>query len=633
VTDSPVKPCNATETENSLSEIIFEGDVLSHGMAIGKAEFFQAVERGHSPCPLAIDIDKEKSYIKESIEKLRENINEILAETAVILTEESLEIFDVYRMLVQDVVFERELIKLIESGKSAYEATEEMARMFRRKLRSEPFWQTRLYDMQYLLRQLREFLPENEKKIPTQEFQEVFKKKHPVILIAPYVSPADLLYYYKHRRVVGLVFKDSGATSHAAIVARSLRIPTIGGIYLTQKQCAAGTQVLVNAYSGHVYVHPSSQTLSRLQTKNAYIKSKQDDIPLQSITKDKIKIDLYLNANLDIDLPLLSHPIINGVGLFRTEILFMLPDIAFDFFAQAEEYRKVFDRAGDKPVVFRTVDISDDKDFTIIDERPLPKRRPEPQKDLLKDPIKSSQHLGSGTSLGKTLLNRYELLHTQIRALLRARLHSKNPYGDIHIMIPMISDVVELKVYQRIIESEALRETQKFPSLASQIKIGIMVEVPALIYQIKRFHSLVDFVSIGTNDLFQFFFAANRWNGQGRRSKDMLSPAFLLFIGNIVHQLMHLGIPIHVCGEMASDPLTAMALLGMGVRKLSLAPSAVGNISRMINSLNLGFLYPYMRHFRVEPREFCVTIDHKYRDSIDVRYTLQNFAMEHHVEV
>jgi phosphotransferase system enzyme I (PtsP) len=235
--------------------------------------------------------------------------------------------------------------------------------------------------------------------------------------------------------------------------------------------------------------------------------------------------------------------------------------------------------------------------------------------------------------MGKALLDRHQFLRTQIKALLRARIQSDMPYAPIHIMIPMISDAVELKAYQKIIETEAMQEAKAHPSLMSQIKIGVMIEVPALVYQINRIRNLVDFVSIGTNDLFHFFFATNRWNAQGRRSQDVLSPAFLQFIGNIVYQLMQFNIPVHVCGEMAATPLTAMALLGIGVRKLSISPNAIKPIANMINSLHIGLLLPYTSAFRIESYEFCVTSSAQYENSVDVRHTLQKFAQEYGVIV
>lgn len=635
--------------QSSGEEVCLKGTPLSFGMVFGQALFYHAQPARFCTSHSAFACDLEKQKLKKSMSRLRSKITEMISESAIILTEESLEIFDVYRLLVQDPTFERELLEMVELGRTAFEATECMAQKFRQKIKDDSFWQTRLYDLQYLLRQLRQCLQEVEEEggeltdgaatvSPTRSLETTPAdaadplNPKPVILIAAYISPADLLYYYRYRHVVGLVLRDKGTTSHTAIVARSLRIPTLGGLTIVRKEVPPATPLLVDANEGKLTIRPSRATREQLQRRTV-LPSHSKELPDSTVTKDGVAISLFLNANLETDFALLQQPIIHGIGLFRTEILFMLPEVATDFFAQAEEYRKIFDKAGDKLVIFRTIDMTDDKEAIVFKEDDAIKRLPEAPKNPLKEPISVSKHLVLATPMGKVLLNRHQLLCRQVRALLRARRQSKNPHGLIYIMIPMISDVVELKAYQKIIESEALREAKENRPLISQIKIGMMIEIPSLVYQISRLRSLVDFVSIGTNDLFQFFFATNRWDIQSRRSQDVLAPAFLQFLGSIVHQFMLLDIPIHVCGEMAANPLTAMALLGLGVRRLSIAPSSVGPIARMINSLSLTQLYPYMRMFRVEPYERCIALTRPYGSSTDVRHTLQTFAREQGVEI
>lgn len=609
-------------------EIVVRGEALSFGRATGQAYFYKVPTEQGEYVATASSIEAEKKRMNEALMRLRNNISELLAETALILTEESLEIFDVYRLLVQDAVFERELMQIIESGKTAYDATEVVEKQFRSKMKEDSFWKTRLYDMQYLLRQLRNFLTDHNQKQRNQ-----MNMKYPIIVIASYISPADLLYYYRERQMVGLVLRDGGQTSHTAIVARSLHIPTLGGVSLNKKLVPPSTRLLLDVNEEELYIRPSSATLERLQKRTVIFHKHDDQLPVQAVTKDNIKIDILLNANLTEDLDALSQPLISGVGLFRTEILFMLPDVATDFYAQVEEYKKILNQVGEKSVIFRTIDITGDKEMDVFEEEMSVKKLPAAQKAPLKEPAKFSKYLVLATPMGKILLSKHDFLRTQIRALLRARIQSSRPYDLIYIMIPMVSDAVELKTYQKIIETEAMHEAKRHPSIASQIKIGVMIEVPALVYQVPRFHPLVDFVSIGTNDLFQFFFATNRWDMQSKRTQDVLSPAFLQFLGNIIHQLIQSGIPVHVCGEMAAHPLTAMALLGLGVRKLSVPANSVGAIAQMVNSLSLGLLYPYMRLFRVEPHEFYVSTATQYENSVDVWHTLQTFAHQYNVVV
>ncbi len=614
---------NRNDSKNP-EEIVLEGVSLSYGAVVGRARFYKIPQQEHDVSKTSQDTEEERQKIKAGLRRLRESMSEILAETAIILTEESVEIFDVYRLLVQDPMFEKELLQRVEAGDSAFEATEWVAQKFRRKMRQDTFWKSRLYDLQYLLRRLRHFLSDDPQE---DEPEKAVFNSQPIILIAPYISPADLLHAYRFQHVVGLVLKDASPTSHTSIVARSLHVPTLGSVFLPQSICPFGTHLLIDANASKLYVHPSSETLQRMQKKTIISYRQKESLPIQTVTKDNVKINLFLNANLTSDFDLLQHPVIHGVGLFRTEILLMSPEVATDFYAQVEEYKKIFDLADNKPVIFRTIDMSDDKEAeSFVQEDVAIKQLPESQRAPLKDASNVQRHLILETSMGKILLNRHEFLRTQIRALLRARIGSTHPHNPVYIMVPMIADVVELKAYQKIIESESLRESKHCASIASQIKLGVMVEVPSLVYQIPRFQSLVDFVSIGTNDLFQYFFATNRWAPQTRRSQDVLAPTFLKFIGQIVHQFQQHGIPVHVCGEMATHPITAMALLGLGVRQLSVAPSAVYQIANMISSLPLGLLYPYLRTFRVESFEFSISTQDQYNSSTDVRHTLQQFA-------
>jgi phosphotransferase system enzyme I (PtsP) len=595
-------------------------------MVAGSALFFKIPPTSELLPIGKIDIPSEQDKIKQALQRLKDSTSEIVSEVAVMLTEESLEVFDVYRLLAQDSTFEKELLEIVNSGKTAYEATEVVAQKFRKQMRDNSFWATRLHDMLYLLRQLRIFLQNAEDQKNPQNTE-----RKPIILLASYVSPADLLHHYRYRNVVGLVLKDASHNSHAAIVARSLQIPTIGGIFLSSKICPTAAPLLLDANSETLYIRPAPLTLAHFHRRTVLPSRKTDNLPMQAVTKDHVKIELYINANLDADTKFVNHPIVSGVGLFRTEILFMLPGIATDFYAQVEEYKKVFNKAGSKPVIFRTIDMTNDKESEIFSKNQQDGRITNEQWGHENKVVEYANNLVLATPMSKALLNRHQFLRNQIKALLRARVKSNTPYDPINIMIPMISDAVELKAYQKIIETEALQESKNHPSLMSQVKIGVMIEVPSLAYQISRFHSLVDFVSIGTNDLFHFFFATNRWDASSRRPHDVLAPAFLQFIGSIIHQFVQAGVPVHVCGEMAANPLTAMTLLGLGIRRLSVSPSAVLGVANMINSLAISTLYPYTRSFRFEPYEFCVREITQYENSADVRHTLQKFAKEHSV--
>jgi phosphotransferase system enzyme I (PtsP) len=612
---------------NNDEEIVILGETISYGIAQGKAFFYEATNPLLKSNNQPFSIEEEKNKIMNAIEKLRNNIGELLSKNAMILTEESLEILDIYRLIIEDTMFEQELFKFIESGKTAFEATECIAKKLGKKISVDAFWKTRFYDMQYLLKKLRYFINEEQIEEPS-EFNIT-----PIILIASYLCPADLLYYYQYKRIVGLVLKDKSHTSHTAIVAKSLRIPTLGNIHLTKNLCKNLMRLLIDANSSTLYIKPAQSTISKFQKKIANIKNKDDDFPVQTITKDNIKIELYINANMKEDLDILKHPCLNGVGLFRTEILLMLPNISTDFHTQVEQYKQIFDEAGKKPVIFRTLDVSNDKDAKAFSNSLPAKHLPEIQKDSLKNVTQYSRHLALATQTKEILFSRHDFLKTQIRALLKARTLSIYPNDDINILIPMISEVVELKAYQRIIENEGKYLMTQNPSIMNQVKIGIMLEIPSITYHIDTISEIVDFVAIGTNDLFQFFFATDREGNNSKSYQDVLSPTFLGFIGKLVDQLHSHSIATHVCGEMTADPLMAMALLSLGARKLSVSRSSVLKIAKMINSLPLNLLSLYMMPFRNGPRELYVPAKNQYKNSVYVQDMLQNFAKKYEVAI
>lgn len=619
---------STANTNDNCKEIVMLGNALSYGIAMGQALFYRISDTRGKKVESSFSQEEEKQKMASAIEKLRNSIGELLSETAILLTEESLEIFDIYRLMVQDVIFEQELLSHVEQGKTAFEATECVAQDFKDKMHSNSFWRTRFYDMQYLLLQLRKFIKED---APGQEPQKLNTK--PLILVANYISPADLLQYYRFNKVAGLVLKDNGQTSHTAIVARSLLLPVLGNIQANTYIRNASTTLLIDANANKLYINPSQNTLARLQRKTALLRRSDDDLPQQTVTKDNIHIDLYINANLKEELRIVHTPVVKGVGLFRTEILFMTTDGVMDRLAQVKEYKDILDQAAEKQIVFRTIDMTDDKEAAYFEEQFNRKYIPGVPEASLKDALQYSKHLPLATQMGKILFYRHSFLKTQVQALLQARIQSNRPHDPINIMIPMISDTVELKAYQKIIDAEARYLSMKHPSIASQIKLGVMIEVPAIVYQLDKICPLVDFVSIGTNDLFQFFFAVNRWDASVIASQDVLSPIFLEFMGSIISQLQQFAITTHVCGEMATNPLTAMVLLALGIRKLSISPNAVGRIAKMINSLPLHSLHNYMQTFSIRQYELNISTKNQYKNSTEVRNILQNFIKDHHVDI
>jgi phosphotransferase system enzyme I (PtsP) len=318
------------------------------------------------------------------------------------------------------------------------------------------------------------------------------------------------------------------------------------------------------------------------------------DMPAESL--DGVSVSLLMNAGLTVDLPHLAETGAAGIGLFRTELQFMVSATMPRLAAQVELYGSVLDAAGDLPVIFRTLDIGGDK--------VLP---------YLVGPREENPALGWRAI--RLTLDRPALLRYQLRALLMAA--GGRP---ISVMFPMVADVSELRAARGILERELSRLERLGQPRPSKLRVGTMFEVPALAFQLSALRPYVDFISIGSNDLFQFFFAVDRANPRMADRYDTLAPSMLRFLRQIVQECDASGLPIGLCGEMAGRPLEAMALIGLGLRSISMQPGAIGPIKAMVRSLNVAELGRYM--------DTLLTLPDR-----SLRGKLRNFALDHGVMI
>jgi phosphotransferase system enzyme I (PtsP) len=286
-----------------------------------------------------------------------------------------------------------------------------------------------------------------------------------------------------------------------------------------------------------------------------------------ALTKDSVEIGLLMNAGLLVDLPQLAASGAAGIGLFRTELQFMVAST----FPRAEQqerlYRSVIEAAGNKPVTFRTLDIGGDK--------VLPYFRTMGQEE----------NPALGWRAIRLTLDRPGLLRTQLRALLKAA-----GGRELKLMLPMVTEVSEVKAAREIIDREVRHLSRFAHTLPLNLKLGAMIEVPALLWQLDELMSLVDFVSVGSNDLFQFLMAVDRGNSLISGRFDQLSPAFLRTLRHIVAAGNRHGKSVTLCGEMAGRPLTAMALIGLGFRSISMSAASIGPVKAMLAALDAGKL-------------------------------------------
>jgi phosphotransferase system enzyme I (PtsP) len=385
------------------------------------------------------------------------------------------------------------------------------------------------------------------------------------ILIARAMGPAALL-DYDRKRLRGLVLEEGTANSHVSIVARALGIPAVGEVPNAPGIADPGDAIIVDGTSGSIYVRPSAEIESayaervRFRARRQAQYSALRDKPC--VTKDGQHVELLINAGLIIDLPHIDDTGSAGIGLFRTELQFMVGQSLPRTSDQLALYRAVLDAAGPKPVTFRTLDIGGDKALpymeTVVEENPA---------------------LGwRAIRLG---LDRPGLLRGQIRALLRA-----GGGRALKIMFPMISEVAEFDQAKAIVERELTYLRQHGHALPERIDVGTMVEVPALLYQMDELLKKVDFVSVGSNDLFQFLYAVDRGNAKVSERFDTMSAPILRALRDIVRKANAAKKGVSLCGEMASKPLGALALIALGYRSLSMSATGHGPVKAMILELD-----------------------------------------------
>ena len=536
------------------------GSILSEGIALGHVVLHEP--RVVITNYIAEDLQKEVRRLDNALNSLRADLDSLLERGDVADGGEHRDVLEAYRMFANDHGWSHRLHEAVGTGLTAEAAVERVQSDTRaRMLRStDPYLRERLHDLEdlgyRLMRQLmgRDHAPSRE-QLPDN-----------AILIARSMGPAALL-DYDRKRLRGLVLEEGTTNSHVAIVARALGIPAVGEVANAVGIADPNDAVIVDGTSGSIYFRPSAEIESayaervRLRARRQAQYRALRDVPCK--TKDGQPVELMLNAGLVVDLPHIEDTGSAGIGLFRTELQFMVGNTLPRANEQLALYRAVLDAAGDKPVTFRTLDIGGDKALpyleTIVEENPA---------------------LGwRAIRLG---LDRPGLLRGQVRALLRAA-----GGRALRIMFPMISVVEEFDQAKSVVERELTYLRQHGHTLPERVDVGTMVEVPALLFQLDELLKRADFLSVGSNDLFQFLFAVDRGNSKVSERFDTLAAPVLRALRSIVQKGNAAGKSVSLCGEMASQPLGALALLALGYRSLSLSATAHGPVKALILELDV----------------------------------------------
>ncbi len=512
---------------------------------------------------LAEDVPGELQRLDTAIEAMRNSIDEIVAHGDRMGAGEHREVLEAVRMVANDRGWLRRLREAIMTGLTAEAAVERVQNDARARMQrqTDPYLRDRLHDLDdianRLLHQLtgqsyvadREAAPDN------------------AIIVARTMGPAALL-DYDRAKLRGLVLEEGGPMSHVAIVARALGIATVGLVPNITGIVEPNDSIIVDGSTGDVHVRPQQDVQSAYAEKARLRARRQEqyaalrDIP--AVTKDGVDIALHMNAGLTVDVPFVRDTGARSIGLFRTELQFMLANRFPRMGEQYQFYKTVLDAVPDRPVTFRTLDIGSDKILpymaTIEEENPA-----------------------LGWRAIRIGLDRPGLLRMQLRAMLKA-----GGGRDLRIMFPMVANVAEFDLAKAMTLRELDLIRRHGHTTPTKLELGAMVEVPALLWELDQLAEHVDFLSVGSNDLVQYLYAADRDNTRVAKRYDNLSVPVLRALKSILEAGAKAGKPVTLCGEMGGRPLEAMALLALGYRSLSMSPSSIGPVKGMLLSLDLG---------------------------------------------
>ena len=545
----------------SAGPLRLSGLKLVAGMAKGQAVFHEPrVIVEHT---VADDVEAERTRVYAAFRKMREQIDNMAREAEFGTAGEHQEILETYRMFAYDEGWSRRINEAIDSGLTAEAAIERVQQRTRARMQEidDPLLQERMHDLEDLSNRLLRIVSGRMGTAAQTGLN------HDTVLIARTLGPAELL-EYDRRRLKAVLLEEGSLTSHMTIVARAIGVPVIGRLNDIRHSVEESEPILVDGDNGSVIVRPTRQLTSGFDQRMTLSQKRRAEFAairaLPAETRDGQRIQLMVNAGLAEDAAMLEAAGADGIGLFRTEFQFLIAATLPGRESQFKLYRSVLDAAGDKPVVFRTVDIGGDKALPYLSE----------------DEKDESENPAMGWRALRLSLERKALMKAQARALVEAAAGKT-----LRVMFPMVSEPWEYEEARALFEEQIAWAKGAKRAGPKRVEYGAMLEVPSLAEMLDILLPRVDFLSIGTNDLTQFLFAADRSDPRLAERYDWLSPAILRFLRRVVVQAREGGVPVRVCGEMAGRPLEALALIGIGVDSFSITPAAVGPVKAMVRSI------------------------------------------------
>ncbi len=538
--------------------VSLKGTPLMDGLALGHIAL-------HEPRPevlkfFADSVPLELKRLEDALLQLREDIN-LLLNNGDSSNDEHKEILEAVQMLANDRGWARRMREAVTAGLTAEAAVERVQQNMRTQLMKtgDNYWRERSHDLDDLGNRMLRILHGHDHAAV------IGRLPNDAILVARNMGAAELL-GYDPKKLRGLVIEEGGATAHVSIVARSFNLPVLAQVPLALSAGDHGDPAILDASTGQLHIRPSLELIrayadkARFRARRHARFAKLRNVP--PLTKDGERIMLNMNAGLLVDLPHLDQSGADGIGLYRTELQFMVASKFPKMQEQEAAYARVLQEAGGRRVVFRSLDVGGDKVLPYLKK------------------IKE-ENPALGWRAIRMSLDRPGLFRTQTRALLRA-----SAGRELSLMLPFIAEVSELLGAKELIQKEIAHAQRHGHRLPDKIRIGVMIEVPAIVFQLDTLLPLVDFVSVGSNDLFQFLFAADRENDRVARRFDSLSPPALRILKDIADKAKAHGVDFGLCGEMAGRPIEAMALIGLGYRSISMAPASIGPVKAMVLSSN-----------------------------------------------
>jgi phosphotransferase system enzyme I (PtsP) len=550
----------------ALKPLRLEGARLNGGLAMGKAVIHE--RRTRISQVVSEDPAGELERFDDAVQRMHRALDEMMEEVGDQRGgEEHLEVLEAYRMFAEDRGWLSRIREGIRSGLTADASVAKALSDTRARMAqiADPYLRERVLDMEDLAYRLLKHLHEGEEG----DQRSRVRGTRDAILVARSLGPAELLDYGRES-VQAVVLEEGSVTAHVSIVARAMGIPLVGQVSGVLDKVEPDDPVLVDGENGVVIIRPGEdvqQTFAESMEQSAarqaaYVAARE----LPAATLDNVEISLNLNAGLLLDLPNLRETNADGIGLYRTEVLFMVRGELPGVDEQTRVYRRVMDEAGGRRVVFRTLDAGGDK---LLPYMQAP----------------HEENPAMGWRAIRMTLDRPFMLRQQLRALIRAAAGRR-----LDVMFPMVAETAEFSAARDILDVELKRANSRGETLPESIQVGCMLEVPSLLFQLPQLLSRVDFLAVGSNDLMQFVYASDRGNVAVSDRYDILSSGSLRMLRGIVREADKAGVPVSVCGEMAGRPLEAMALVGLGFRSLSMAASSIGPTRLMIRSLEVNRL-------------------------------------------